>query len=137
MTLRMTPVWGLFCLAGIALAASMVEGRLWNLRRPVLEPGKAVFVSLGRQPSGTLIERETGLLNPLPRELQVASFQVSCGCTAVKIPAKTIAPGERSTLGIRIDTKDRFGPNRFFVTTTFVDAPPAQVIMTVDLYKPE
>ncbi|KAA3611506.1 MAG: DUF1573 domain-containing protein [Planctomycetota bacterium] len=69
--------------------------QLQDASSPIILEGKDVFV-------GADIERTLSLRNEGPQDLQISSIASSCGCTGTEVQTMSLAPGQETTLTVRI-----------------------------------
>lgn len=63
--------------------------------------------------------------------LEISDVKTSCGCTAALVSKKTLAPGEKGTLKVELDTSNREGKMSRTITVSSNDPKDPNKILTV------
>jgi len=85
------------------------RGRTIVLTDSLLAAGGADTIRFGRLRSGETAEQRFWLLNATGRNIAVASYTRSCGCTTLEYDARPLAPGDAARLTLRFDTRGERG----------------------------
>lgn len=78
-------------------------------------------IDFGQARTGEVLEKEFVLENRGNETLKIRDIKTSCGCTAPDNASMTIPAGERKTLKIVLDLKDKTGPQNQYVTLSTND----------------
>ena len=67
-----------------------------------------ITVDLGQVPEGEVLHHVFKFTNKGDSALEIREIQSSCGCMSTLLTAKTVAPGQRGELDVKIVTADAF-----------------------------
>ncbi len=85
----------------------------------------------GAVQEGKKVEYTFKIANFGTGDLLIKNIKTSCGCTAALVSSEKLAPGEKGSLKVELDTTDRLGKMSRTITITTNDPSEPQKILTI------
>jgi hypothetical protein len=115
--------------AGLAWWATPTRAQDWV---PLAFPERSF--DLGTVARGSILRHRFPLVNRSGQEIRIASTVKKCGCTDVRLGAKTIPPGTQTFIEVTLDTTKFEGYKASGVTLVFDRPVPSQVDLNLTAF---